>query len=110
MGEPYCVTICPCNRYHLLLNVRSILVGNANLVVSQQVYLSQSLHYCPVGAGAGAGAGAAAVAAASAHRSLFEKDKLLFAFILAARILGSHGQLESEEWMFLLTGGLGRWR
>jgi hypothetical protein len=83
-----------------------ILVGNANLVVSQQVYLSQSLHYCP----AGAGAGAAAVAAAAAHRSLFEKDKLLFAFLLAARILGSHGQLESEEWMFLLTGGLGRWR
>lgn len=42
-----------------------------------------------------------------ACRSLFEKDKLLFAFLLAARILGSHGQLASEEWMFLLTGGLG---
>lgn len=40
-------------------------------------------------------------------RSLFEKDKLLFAFLLATRILGSHGQLQSEEWMFLLTGGLG---
>jgi dynein heavy chain len=39
---------------------------------------------------------------------LFEKDKLLFAFLLAARILASRGQLASEEWMFLLTGGLGK--
>jgi hypothetical protein len=40
-------------------------------------------------------------------RSLFEKDKLLFAFLLAGRILGSRGQLDGEEWLFLLTGGLG---
>lgn len=46
-------------------------------------------------------------ASADVCRSLFEKDKLPFAFLLASRILGSHGQLESEEWMFLLTGGLG---
>lgn len=46
---------------------------------------------------------------AAVCRSLFEKDKLLFAFLLAARILGSHGQLASDEWMFLLTGGLGAW-
>jgi hypothetical protein len=38
---------------------------------------------------------------------LFEKDKLLFAFLLAGRILGSRGQLDGEEWLFLLTGGLG---
>jgi dynein heavy chain len=40
---------------------------------------------------------------------LFEKDKLLFAFLLAGRILGSWGQLDGEEWLFLLTGGLGEW-
>jgi hypothetical protein len=48
------------------------------------------------------------VTAVCCRRSLFEKDKLMFAFLLAARIMGSHGQLEPEEWMFLLTGGLGK--
>ncbi|KAF6263196.1 dynein heavy chain 8 [Scenedesmus sp. NREL 46B-D3] len=43
-------------------------------------------------------------------RSLFEKDKLLFAFLLAGRILGSHMQLDGEEWLFLLTGGLGSFK
>lgn len=40
-------------------------------------------------------------------RSLFEKDKLLFAFLLASRIRQAKGALDSSEWMFLLTGGLG---
>lgn len=40
-------------------------------------------------------------------RSLFEKDKLLFAFLLCSRILESKGQIKAEDWMFLLTGGLG---
>ncbi len=46
----------------------------------------------------------------AAHRSLFEKDKLLFAFLLSCRILMSRteGRLEPQLYQFLLTGGLGR--
>ncbi|CAG9462898.1 unnamed protein product [Pedinophyceae sp. YPF-701] len=39
-------------------------------------------------------------------RSLFEKDKLLFAFLLCARIEESRGNIDSDEWIFLLTGGV----
>jgi len=39
-------------------------------------------------------------------RSLLEKDKLLFAFVLTARILGGRGRVDSAEWLFLLTGGV----
>jgi dynein heavy chain len=40
-------------------------------------------------------------------RSLFEKDKLLFAFLLAARLMAAAGALDADEWRFFLTGGLG---
>ncbi|GLC47993.1 hypothetical protein PLESTB_000047400 [Pleodorina starrii] len=40
-------------------------------------------------------------------RSLFEKDKLLFAFLLCTRILETKGRVDPDEYMFLLTGGLG---
>ncbi|KXZ55711.1 DHC8 protein [Gonium pectorale] len=40
-------------------------------------------------------------------RSLFEKDKLLFAFLLCTRILETKGRVDIDEYMFLLTGGLG---
>ena len=40
-------------------------------------------------------------------RSLFEKDKLLFSFTLAATIFGYKGTLDPTEYRFLLTGGLG---
>jgi len=40
-------------------------------------------------------------------RSLFEKDKLLFAFLLDVRIMLAEEQLKSSEYTFLLTGGVG---
>jgi dynein heavy chain len=40
-------------------------------------------------------------------RSLFEKDKLLFAFLLAARLKAAAGALDAAEWEFFLTGGMG---
>ena len=41
-------------------------------------------------------------------RSLFEKDKLLFAFLLCSRIREADGAIDAAEWLFLLTGGLGQ--
>ena len=39
-------------------------------------------------------------------RSLFEKDKLLFSFMLAAKIMTSDGRLDAAELKFLLQGSL----
>ncbi|KAI8622787.1 dynein heavy chain and region D6 of dynein motor-domain-containing protein [Chytriomyces sp. MP71] len=39
-------------------------------------------------------------------RSLFKKDKLLFSFLLCIGIMKGRNEVEIDEWMFLLTGGV----
>ncbi|XP_073667291.1 dynein axonemal heavy chain 1 [Tursiops truncatus] len=38
-------------------------------------------------------------------RSLFEKHKLMFAFLLCARIMMNQGKIDQSEWRYLLSGG-----
>jgi dynein heavy chain len=40
-------------------------------------------------------------------RSLLEKDKLLFAFLLTINIMQGNNEIDATEWYFFLTGGVG---
>lgn len=39
-------------------------------------------------------------------RSLFKKDKLLFSFLLCIGLMRGNNELDQDEWMMLLTGGI----
>ena len=39
-------------------------------------------------------------------RSLFEKDKLIFSFLLNIKLTELRGDLNQDEWIFFLTGGV----
>ena len=39
-------------------------------------------------------------------RSLLEKDKIVFSFLLTVRMMQGRGEVDETEWVFLLTGGV----
>ena len=39
-------------------------------------------------------------------RSLLEKDKIVFSFLLTVRIMQGKGEVDEAKWLFLLTGGV----
>ena len=41
------------------------------------------------------------------HRALFEKDKLVFSFMLCGEILKTGGKIGQDEWGFFLRGAAG---